>query len=240
MLQDAKCKGLTITVRHAKVLFCGAAKAGKTSFSRLLRNEEHDTDYASTPAADSQQVLISNKVNLVDTNWISLDSKLETQQITRRMIAKLQNPKGDKSPIHHNISENSKISTSHEKYSNFENVQSYQQTATKAAHISTDAKSKESIPWSESQPLAATSSSQQTLMTDDKIKSQDFSGPSNEHSSIQEQILRCTDIINAPDSEIKSIPKTWDLFTFLDTGGQPEFINMLPAINSSTAITLLF
>ena len=31
----------------------------------------------------------------------------------------------------------------------------------------------------------------------------------------------------------ENIPKTWDLFTLLDTGGQPEFINMLPAINTS-------
>ena len=37
----------------------------------------------------------------------------------------------------------------------------------------------------------------------------------------------------------ESMPKTWDLFTLLDTGGQPEFINMLPAINSSTAITFI-
>ena len=37
----------------------------------------------------------------------------------------------------------------------------------------------------------------------------------------------------------ENIPKTWDLFTLLDTGGQPEFINMLPAINTSTAITFV-
>ena len=103
MLQQAKDEDLTINVRHAKVLFCGAAKAGKTSFSHLLRNKEHDTDYKSTPAGDVQQVLVSDKVNVVGTNWISLDSKLETQQITNRLIAKLQNQKENKSPIHQNI-----------------------------------------------------------------------------------------------------------------------------------------
>ena len=37
MLQQAKNEGLTINVRHAKVIFCGASCAGKTSFSRLLK-----------------------------------------------------------------------------------------------------------------------------------------------------------------------------------------------------------
>ena len=38
----------------------------------------------------------------------------------------------------------------------------------------------------------------------------------------------------------ENIPKTWDLFTLLDTGGQPEFINMLPAINTSTCTAITF
>ena len=91
MLQQAKSEGLTINVRHAKIVFCGAAKAGKTSFSRLLRNEKHDTVYESTPAGDTKQVLISKKqnivgtkVNVVDTRWVSLDSKLEIQHIANQ------------------------------------------------------------------------------------------------------------------------------------------------------------
>jgi len=31
----------------------------------------------------------------------------------------------------------------------------------------------------------------------------------------------------------------WDVVTLLDTGGQPQFINMLPAINSSTMVTFI-
>ena len=93
MLLQAKNEGLTIKVRHAKILFCGASHAGKTSFSRNLRNEEHEKVYKSTPAANAQQVLLSDKINVVDTNWISLDSKLETQQITSRLIIKLQSQK---------------------------------------------------------------------------------------------------------------------------------------------------
>ena len=34
-------------------------------------------------------------------------------------------------------------------------------------------------------------------------------------------------------------PDIWNLLTFLDTGGQPAFINMLPAVNSSAMITFI-
>ena len=34
-------------------------------------------------------------------------------------------------------------------------------------------------------------------------------------------------------------PDIWTLVTFLDTGGQPAFINMLPAVNSSAMITFI-
>ena len=90
MLQQAKNEGLTINVRHAKVLFCGASCAGKTSFSRLLKNQKHEAVYKSTPAGDAQQVLISGRVNVEGTDWINLDSKLETQELTKRLITKLQ------------------------------------------------------------------------------------------------------------------------------------------------------
>ena len=236
MLQQAKDEGLTINVRHAKVLFCGAAKAGKTSFSHLLRNEEHDTDYKSTPAGDAQQVLISDKVNVVGTNWISLDSKLETQQITNRLIAKLRNQKDDKPPVHQNIRRKFKINLFGKKQ--LKDVQSHQQTATKATHnVSKDVPNSKSKNMPEIDLPAATPNSQLAL-TDGEIESPDYSEPTSGQIFIQEQMMMSANI-NASDSELESIPKTWDLFTLLDTGGQPEFINMLPAINSFTAVTFI-
>ena len=231
MLLQAKNEGLTIKVRHAKILFCGASHAGKTSFSRHLRNEEHEKIYKSTPAANAQQVLISDKVNVLDTNWISLDSKLETQQITSRLILKLQSQKvacQDKSSI------NDSTSASKSECS-FDNIMT-SQTVSKVTHADSVTVPNLELHKNVQSPVPI-SDQQSSLLSVDKAEPVEDTISTNQRIAIEEQMATCTDVVNAPISE--SIPETWDLFTLLDTGGQPEFINMLPAINSSTAITFV-
>lgn len=41
------------------------------------------------------------------------------------------------------------------------------------------------------------------------------------------------------EKELREPHPIWDILTLLDTGGQPQFINMLPAINTSATITFL-
>ena len=241
MLLQAKNEGLTIKVRHAKILFCGASHAGKTSFSCHLRNEEREKVYKSTPAANAQQVLISDKVNVVDTNWISLDSKLETQQITSRLILKLQSQKAAyqaKSSINDNASAISgflPFSTEH----SFDNMLSTSQAVSKVAYADSftvpNLELQESMP--ENRSTIPNSDHQLSLLSVAKAETVKDTTSTNQQIGIEEQMATYTDSVNAPISE--SIPETWDLFTLLDTGGQPEFINMLPAINSSTAITFV-
>ena len=38
---------------------------------------------------------------------------------------------------------------------------------------------------------------------------------------------------------VKSLEKVWDILTFIDTGGQPQFISMLPAVNHFAMITFI-
>ena len=43
-----------------------------------------------------------------------------------------------------------------------------------------------------------------------------------------------------PNQKISKKPgKMWDILTFVDTGGQPQFINMLPVVNSFAMITFI-
>jgi len=53
-------------------------------------------------------------------------------------------------------------------------------------------------------------------------------------------VLRVLQIADDPTSSTNHDKEdTWNILTFLDTGGQPQFINMLPAVNSFTMITFI-
>ena len=47
------------------------------------------------------------------------------------------------------------------------------------------------------------------------------------------------DIAKADSSNTPSLGDVWNVINFLDTGGQPEFINVLPAVGSSIALTFI-
>ena len=47
------------------------------------------------------------------------------------------------------------------------------------------------------------------------------------------------DIAKADPSKTPSLGDVWDVINFLDTGGQPEFVNILPAVSSSIALTFI-
>ena len=82
MLQQAKNVGLTINMRHGNILVCGASCSGKTSFSNLLKNKRFEPVYA----GDYKPLIKSEKINVQEANWITLDHKLEVQEVTKRLI----------------------------------------------------------------------------------------------------------------------------------------------------------
>ena len=47
------------------------------------------------------------------------------------------------------------------------------------------------------------------------------------------------DIAKANSSNTPSLGDVWNIINFLDTGGQPEFVNILPAVSSSIALTFI-
>ena len=159
-LHEAKKQGLTLTLRHAKIMFCGPSKAGKTSFSHLLRNIPLRKGYNSTPLGEAQQILVSQKVDVIGTEWKYLDVELEMQKIMSLLVSRLS------------------LST---------------------------------------------------------LRSRDLCQPSTEVQPVEAEIQMTS---FSPD-KFKSDSEIWDMLTLLDTGGQPEFANLLPAISASTALTFL-
>ena len=47
------------------------------------------------------------------------------------------------------------------------------------------------------------------------------------------------DMAKADSSNVPSLGDVWNIINFLDAGGQPEFVNILPAVSSSIALTFI-
>ena len=245
MVQQAKDEGLTIKVRHAKIMFCGASHAGKSSFSRLLQNKPHKYEYKSTavgettqvmsnlegsncPGPDDKKYLIAEKVNLEDSSWVTLNSKKETERLANIMCLLLKKQKKTEDDNHSNDSIDSSVSTASNEQT-INSVPSSEKTVKEETNIkSEDELSNKGMPENQT-PLPATDNQP--------------SKPSNveeDRPNKSIQVLVEEEMANIPISELKEkIPETWDLFTLLDTGGQPEFIKMLPAINAFATITFV-
>ena len=185
IIRQAKRDGLTIKIRHAKVVFCGSSKAGKTSFSHLLRNIPLEDSYISTGVGDSKQVLIS-KVNVRGTDWKDLDIKEEIQALMENLISRVE--KKSKHTV-------AKVSYKLVPFRSYQNEQSFDQNNTSSI---------KEIPLVSVEKSMASN----VVISDSRFASQ-------------------------------VVPEIWDILTLLDTGGQPEFLNILPAINASAAFTFI-
>ena len=99
---------------------------------------------------------------------------------------------------------------------------------------------------------SASSQSQENTSTSDKgipnpqISSFTVSSPKDNASNttgsegaVQKNKEVEVDIAKSNLSNTPSLGDVWDIINFLDTGGQPEFVNILPAVSSSIAVTFV-
>ena len=189
----ASYAGVSIPVRYGKVLFCGAAAAGKTNFLNLLMEENFEPSHISTILLEPQQAIAmkaqssSNKGEVkfekmaIDKEILVLESYLE--EVYDEPKAKISNA-GETSDHEHN----------------YENMDHH--------------------PKSE-QP-------------DAKFESE------NANTTLKSVDLALSKKVEGEKMPKKSRSKdVWNILTFMDTGGQPQFISMLPAVNSYAMITFI-
>jgi len=198
LIDEAKNGNYTMKVRHAKILFCGASGAGKTSFIRLLKNKKFKPDHHSTGLGNTEQIMISKKACIQGSEWVDLHPSEELRQIKLR--------------IHHNLmfkphSEEQTDSMKEQSIVNTEQSNSYQQD----------------FRGSGERPQQCQA---------------DLENPSLKKATskcvLTEKRLYSKSPNLAKDNE-EPLP-VWDILTLLDTGGQPQFINMLPAVNTSATV----
>ena len=174
--RDAK---YTIPMRYGKVLFCGAAAAGKSNFLNLLMKENFQSLHISTEVLKPQQVTIATKALIMGSNN---DGEMEfTRMDIDEEILQLESYLPKKYPTSTVPPQKSSMSTLH--------------APTKGA---------------------------------------------DKRSSALNNNLALVNVNSEAVKKDKKPPgKVWDILTFLDTGGQPQFISMLPAVNSFTMITFI-
>ena len=93
---------------------------------------------------------------------------------------------------------------------------------------------------------------QQVALSDNQQKLKNEENSTIDHKKIPKYQKSHTDAESIMSSKLvygsavsKSSPKTqltedvWDILTFMDTGGQPQYISMLPAVNSFAMITFI-
>ena len=92
-------------------------------------------------------------------------------------------------------------------------------------------KEKTSLPTNSKLKLAETRMQQGTSIQ--------THSPSKSDVRMQKTSTVKDEIASVADTPPWEPPDVWDILTFLDTGGQPEFITMLPAVNTSAMITFI-
>ena len=198
LMDEAKKGGYTMKVRHAKILFCGASGAGKTSFVRSLKNEKFKDKYHSTGLGNTQQIMISRKATIQGTKWVDLNPTEELHQLKLRIHYKLlSKPTSDDS----------------------KSVECNEETDIDAKPLAASVKDSRSTDLPLAQP---------------KVHKPPMKAPA--HVIVEERLYSKSPNLT---KEFEEPLPVWDILTLLDTGGQPQFINMLPAVNTSATVTFV-
>ena len=199
--RDAK---YSVPIRYGKVLFCGAAAAGKSNFLSLLIKEDFQPLHISTEVLKPQQVTIAMKAVISNNDDDGVEFKRmsineEILQLESYLPKKYIKPAAS---LHNNSLQAPTQFKTPEEDSQKKYISS----------IAPLQKSPLLVP--PTQPL--------------------------QKSSLQEGNSK---LALAAVGDTKKLDdkqgKVWDILTFMDTGGQPQFISMLPAVNSFAMITCI-
>ena len=180
----------SVPMKYGKVLFCGAAAAGKSNFLNLLMDEEFQLLHISTEVLKPQQVTIAFKAKIsnVEIKKMNIDDE----------ILQLWSYLPEKYPTTASNSLNS------DKKANKNFKKGSQDKANGPENTTVKSKS-------------------------------NFNDTNTENSTL---------VLAKVDPKANTLPKkpekeVCNFLTFIDTGGQPQLISMLPAVNSFAMITFI-
>ena len=208
--RDAK---YSVPIRYGKVLFCGAAAAGKSNFLNLLMKEDFQPLHISTEVLKPQQVTIAVKA-VVSSSEGELDfTKMNIDEEILQLESYLPQP--DDIPV---------TSGSDDKFNFNEEIPS-------------------PLLQLEDNPSADNLTTTYNVFTAEPLEinsPQELSPYLKDNSPANNTKLTLANLkTRTKKLDMKGPEDVWDILTFMDTGGQPQFISMLPAVNSFAMITFI-
>ena len=218
-LEHAKANNETLKVSYTTVLFSGSSGVGKTTLLKKLNKEDIDKHHHSTGVAKSKHTICIKTSAIIKTveglQWTDLDYDLMISQLNKYLLNVrlpfLINPLyiPPEENIPSDLNEKSTAS-------------SLEDNLPSSLKNNLPSSLKDNLPSSLRDSLSSTAISKNTIT-----------------KSFTKVDLATVDIAKADSSNTPLLGEVWDIINFLDTGGQPEFVNILPAVSSSIALTFL-
>ena len=217
ILNQAKQEEVTVLVRHTKVMICGASGAGKTCLTCLLKHIPIPEKYKSTDLGKSMQIFVVNKKEKMNENitWTELDEDKEIDKLTNKLLSYIMNKKLA------------------EEDDNLENASSSSPDNNSQSNQNDEPKSVARVNET-SQPAQIDTSKSENKKFEDMDNVDSVEVENKIAYELADKTNKSTDSVNSEITE-----ETWDILTLLDTGGQSEFINLLPAISRSTTVSFV-
>ena len=229
-LQKAKVQIGKVPVRFIKILFTGSGAAGKTSFSNLLMKKAINKLHHSTNVVQAKHAILVKKAFVIgskerdsemkNTIWLEMDSDSEITYLRQVLLS------SNKSlPVQERLSSiNQQVqSTEHQNsgrsHTEPEELSDSQATKSKPAP-QTQSVSKRFASYFSQAPKVKT----KTLGTFDNLVKSAFVATSS-HDALDEPLHHPGEVFN--------------IITLLDTGGQPEYIHLLPTVNIHPMVTFV-
>ena len=222
--RDAK---YSVPIRYGKVLFCGAAAAGKSNFLHLLMKEDFQELHISTEVLKPQQVTIAMKAAISSNEGEVEFTKMNIDEEILQLESYLPQPQLE-SYLPQPQLESYLPQPQLESYLPQPQLESYLPQPQLESYLP--------------QPYYASNmfSSDDELDFDTDVSDTDDTDDTEDNSSAKKAKLTFANVkTGVKRLELKGPEEVWDILTFMDTGGQPQFISMLPAVNSFAMITFI-
>ena len=209
-LEQAKAENKTLKVSYTTVLFCGSSGVGKTSLMKKLNKEQLARHHDSTGVAKSKHTICVKTTAVVKSAEGLQWIDLDYDLMISQLNKYLQSYKP----------------------SDLENELC-------SSPISLSSLITASLPddsvLNTTKSEVATEGNQQDEQGVPKASLVDVETniPKADPSDVE------NDIAKADASNTPSLGEVWNIINFLDTGGQPEFVNILPVVSGSVGLTFI-